>query len=64
MDRPLILFGAFDRHNFGDLLLAQVAAAAGTLNAGTSANGRTMAATAAASSGFLGNFPAFFIMVR
>ena len=27
MDRPLILFGAFDRHNFGDLLLAQVAAA-------------------------------------
>lgn len=26
MDRPLILFGAFDRHNFGDLLLAQVAA--------------------------------------
>ncbi len=27
MDRPLILFGAFDRHNFGDLLLARVAAA-------------------------------------
>ena len=27
MERPLILFGAFDRHNFGDLLLAQVAAA-------------------------------------
>ncbi len=27
MDRPLILFGAFDRHNFGDLLLAQVASA-------------------------------------
>jgi len=27
MDRPLILFGAFDRHNFGDLLLAQLAAA-------------------------------------
>ena len=26
MDPPLILFGAFDRHNFGDLLLAQVAA--------------------------------------
>ncbi len=26
MDRPLILFGAFDRHNFGDLLLARVAA--------------------------------------
>ncbi len=27
MTRPLILFGAFDRHNFGDLLLAQLAAA-------------------------------------
>lgn len=27
MPNPLILFGAFDRHNFGDLLLAQVAAA-------------------------------------
>jgi hypothetical protein len=27
MPRPLILFGAFDRHNFGDLLLAHVAAA-------------------------------------
>lgn len=27
MPRPLILFGAFDRHNFGDLLLAEVAAA-------------------------------------
>ncbi len=27
MDRPLILFGAFDRHNFGDLLLAHLAAA-------------------------------------
>jgi len=26
-DAPLILFGAFDRHNLGDLLLAQVAAA-------------------------------------
>lgn len=26
-DTPLILFGAFDRHNFGDLLLAHVAAA-------------------------------------
>lgn len=26
-DSPLILFGAFDRHNFGDLLLAHVAAA-------------------------------------
>ena len=26
MPNPLILFGAFDRHNFGDLLLAQVAA--------------------------------------
>lgn len=25
-DTPLILFGAFDRHNFGDLLLAHVAA--------------------------------------
>ena len=25
MPNPLILFGAFDRHNFGDLLLAQVA---------------------------------------
>ncbi|WP_412480482.1 polysaccharide pyruvyl transferase family protein [Azonexus sp. IMCC34839] len=25
-ERPIILFGAFDRHNFGDLLLAQVAA--------------------------------------
>jgi hypothetical protein len=25
--RPLILFGAFDRHNFGDLLLGEVAAA-------------------------------------
>ena len=25
-ERPVILFGAFDRHNFGDLLLAQVAA--------------------------------------
>lgn len=25
-DTPLILFGAFDRHNFGDLLLARVAA--------------------------------------
>jgi hypothetical protein len=25
-DTPLILFGAFDRHNFGDLLLAQAAA--------------------------------------
>lgn len=24
---PLILFGAFDRHNFGDLLLARIAAA-------------------------------------
>ena len=24
MPNPLILFGAFDRHNFGDLLLAQV----------------------------------------
>lgn len=27
MKRPLILFGAFDRHNFGDLLLARVASA-------------------------------------
>jgi len=27
MTRPLILFGAFDRHNFGDLLLPHVAAA-------------------------------------
>ena len=27
MSRPLILFGAFDRHNFGDLLLARCAAA-------------------------------------
>ena len=27
MPNPLILFGAFDRHNFGDLLLAHVAAA-------------------------------------
>ena len=25
--RPLILFGAFDRHNFGDLLLGEIAAA-------------------------------------
>jgi hypothetical protein len=28
MTRPLILFGAFDRHNFGDLLLAHCAIAA------------------------------------
>ena len=27
MTRPIILFGAFDRHNFGDLLLAHIAAA-------------------------------------
>ncbi len=27
MPHPLILFGAFDRHNFGDLLLARIAAA-------------------------------------
>ncbi len=27
MQRPLILFGAFDRHNFGDLLLPHIAAA-------------------------------------
>lgn len=27
MDAPLILFGAFDRHNLGDILLAHVAAA-------------------------------------
>ncbi len=26
-DAPLILFGAFDRHNFGDLLLGEIAAA-------------------------------------
>ena len=25
-DLPLILFGAFDRHNFGDLLLAEISA--------------------------------------
>lgn len=30
-DVPLILFGAFDRHNFGDLLLAHVAACQATL---------------------------------
>ncbi|MGB0127695.1 MAG: hypothetical protein WBP72_08650 [Rhodocyclaceae bacterium] len=26
-DAPLILFGAFDRHSFGDLLLGEIAAA-------------------------------------
>lgn len=30
MSRPLILFGAFDRHNFGDLLFAPLAATFGT----------------------------------
>ena len=27
MDTPVILFGAFDRHNFGDMLFPHVAAA-------------------------------------
>ena len=27
MTRPLILFGAFDRHNFGDLLFPHIATA-------------------------------------